>query len=104
MDSGNTKKRVSELDLIFGRRIRDMRIEKGFTQHELAEALGVTFQQLQKYERGNNRISAVALYKIATFLETPITYFFSKNLCIPKGPNNAISKNLLPFLEDLIVL
>ncbi len=48
----------------------------GVSQERLAEALGLTFQQVQKYERGANRVSASKLYDIARFLSVPIAYFF----------------------------
>ena len=48
----------------------------GVSQERLAEALGLTFQQVQKYERGANRVSASKLYEIARFLAAPISYFF----------------------------
>jgi transcriptional regulator with XRE-family HTH domain len=48
----------------------------GISQERLAEALGLTFQQVQKYERGANRISASKLYEIGRFLSTPVSYFF----------------------------
>jgi len=48
----------------------------GVSQERLAEALGLTFQQVQKYERGSNRVSASKLYEIARFLSAPISYFF----------------------------
>lgn len=48
----------------------------GVSQERLAEALGLTFQQVQKYERGSNRVSASKLYEIARFLGSPIAYFF----------------------------
>ena len=49
----------------------------GISQERLAEALGLTFQQVQKYERGANRVSASKLYEISRFLRAPISYFFS---------------------------
>jgi transcriptional regulator with XRE-family HTH domain len=48
----------------------------GVSQERLAEALGLTFQQVQKYERGANRVSASKLYEIARFLSAPVAYFF----------------------------
>lgn len=48
----------------------------GLSQSRLAEALNLTFQQVQKYERGTNRVSASKLYDVARFLEAPISYFF----------------------------
>jgi transcriptional regulator with XRE-family HTH domain len=49
---------------------------QGVSQEKLAEALGLTFQQVQKYERGANRVSASKLYEIAAHLKTPVSYFF----------------------------
>ena len=49
---------------------------QGVSQEKLADALGLTFQQIQKYERGANRVSASKLYEIAAALQAPITYFF----------------------------
>jgi transcriptional regulator with XRE-family HTH domain len=65
-----------ELDGWIGSRIRDRRRMLGLAQHELAEALGISHQQLQKYEAGKNRISASRLWWCADVLDTPIDYFF----------------------------
>lgn len=59
-----------------GMRIRSRRRELGISQEALAEAVGLTFQQIQKYERGSNRVSASTLWEIATHLRAPISYFF----------------------------
>lgn len=64
------------IDLHVGARIRMRRRLLGVSQEKLAEALGLTFQQVQKYERGANRVSASKLYEIARTLQTPVTYFF----------------------------
>ncbi|SEH30966.1 Transcriptional regulator, contains XRE-family HTH domain [Rhizobium sp. NFR12] len=64
------------VDIHVGRRVRMRRNEVGMSQTNLADGLGITFQQVQKYERGTNRISTSKLYEIAIALETPITYFF----------------------------
>jgi transcriptional regulator with XRE-family HTH domain len=66
----------AEVDLHVGRRIRQRRKSLGVTQEQLADSLGLTFQQVQKYERGANRVSASKLYDITNKLETPIEYFF----------------------------
>ncbi|TQV81790.1 helix-turn-helix domain-containing protein [Denitrobaculum tricleocarpae] len=58
------------------RRIHARRVELGMTQKKVAEALGVSFQQFQKYEHAKNRLSAGRLYQLAEILDTPITYFF----------------------------
>jgi transcriptional regulator with XRE-family HTH domain len=59
-----------------GRRIRERRILLGLTQGELAEMIGVTYQQAHKYEHGINRVSAGRLFEIARVLSAPITYFY----------------------------
>lgn len=64
------------VDLHVGRRIRDRRVIIGLSQEKLARAIGVTFQQVQKYERGVNRLGASRLFETATALGVPISYFF----------------------------
>jgi transcriptional regulator with XRE-family HTH domain len=54
-----------DIDALVGRRVRELRLQLGLTQTQLADAIGVTFQQVQKYERGSNRISASKLWLIA---------------------------------------
>ena len=61
------------VDAHVGARIRLRRKMLGLSQSRVAEALGLTFQQVQKYERGTNRVSASKLYDVARFLEAPIT-------------------------------
>ena len=56
--------------------IRERRIMLGLTQQQLAEMIGVTYQQAHKYERGINRVSAGRLFEIARALSAPITYFY----------------------------
>jgi PAS domain S-box-containing protein len=63
-------------DTRFGHRMRERRMMLGMSQTELGAAIGVTFQQIQKYERGINRVSAGTLQKLAATLSVPITYFF----------------------------
>ncbi len=64
------------VDRHVGGRVRLRRKLLGRSQDALAEVLGLTFQQVQKYERGANRISASKLYEIAAALEVPVTFFF----------------------------
>ena len=59
-----------------GWRVRDARSDKGWSQANLGDALGITFQQIQKYEKGVNRVSASTLYRIAKLLGKPIEWFF----------------------------
>jgi transcriptional regulator with XRE-family HTH domain len=69
------KHRRDPEDLEIGQKIRALRIAKGVSQTTIADGLGLTFQQVQKYEKGANRVSAARLQKIAGMLETPITFF-----------------------------
>lgn len=62
-------------DLHVGGRVRTRRKLMGLSQEALAEGIGLTFQQVQKYERGSNRISASKLYEIAVTLKTPMAWF-----------------------------
>ena len=71
-----TGRRITDYDVEVGRRIRLERERAQITQVELAEAIGVAFQQLQKYERGDNRASAGRVMQIAEYLEIPIAEFF----------------------------
>src|SRR5258708_17084910 len=64
------------IDDYVGARIRERRIMLGLTQQQLAEMIGVTYQQAHKYERGINRVSAGRLFEIARALNAPITYFY----------------------------
>ena len=66
---------VTTMDALIGQRLRARRMEQHVSQAELGEHLGVTFQQVQKYEKGVNRIGAVRLQQIANCLETDVTYF-----------------------------
>lgn len=65
------------IDKHVGRQLRWRRKQLNLSQEALAERLGVTFQQVQKYERGANRVSAGRLYELARALDTTITYFFN---------------------------
>ncbi len=68
--------RASSIDRHVGARIRERRIMLGLSQQQMADMIGVTYQQAHKYERGINRISAGRLYEITRVLNVPITYFF----------------------------
>ncbi len=66
----------SPVDRHVGARIRMRRKSLGLSQEKLADALGITFQQIQKYERGTNRVSASKLYEVARTLQLPVQWFF----------------------------
>ena len=67
---------MNEIDAAVGRRIKQRRKEMGLSQTELADAIGVKFQQVQKYESGANRVAASRLWEISEALDVPVTYFF----------------------------
>jgi transcriptional regulator with XRE-family HTH domain len=68
--------RTHDVDRYVGARIRERRIMLGLTQQQLADLIGVTYQQAHKYERGINRVSAGRLFEVAQVLSVPINYFF----------------------------
>lgn len=71
-------KSPSDLDVLIGAKIRAARIAKGMSQEKLGEHIGLTFQQIQKYERGKNRISAGRLDQMAQVLDCPLLWLFGK--------------------------
>lgn len=79
------------IDVHVGSRIRLRRNLLGISQYALADTLGITFQQVQKYERGVNRVSASKLQPIAAAFGVPVSYFFEKTL----GSANGIADNAL---------
>ena len=75
-DLEKTTLSASDVDRLVGDRIRRRRILMGLTQDQLGESLGISYQQIQKYETGANRVSAGRLYLIATRLEVSPGWFF----------------------------
>lgn len=70
------------IDVYVGSRVRLRRTLLGLSQEKLGEAVGLTFQQIQKYERGANRIGASRMYDLAQVLDVPVAYFFDE---MPEG-------------------
>ena len=66
------------VDIHVGARMRQRRTLLGMTQSKLADAVGLTFQQIQKYERGSNRIGSSRLYEFAKVLNVPVSHFFEE--------------------------
>jgi transcriptional regulator with XRE-family HTH domain len=87
----------STVDAHIGSRLRLRRALLGMSQEKLATAVGITFQQIQKYERGTNRISGSRLYDLANALDVPVSFFFDD---MPSGP--ATTAASLPFPEDAL--
>ncbi len=71
-----SKKAPNPIDIHVGSRVRLRRMMMSMSQEKLGEHLGITFQQIQKYEKGTNRIGASRLQHIATVLEVPVSFFF----------------------------
>lgn len=82
----DTRSRTSgpnPIDVHVGGRIRQRRTLIGMTQEKLAKALGLTFQQIQKYERGTNRVGASRLFEISRVMNVPVSYFFEEMSGLP---------------------
>ncbi len=71
-----TRGKPTWVDVHVGQRVRQRRTLLGYSQERLAEALDLTFQQVQKYERGANRVGAGRLFELSKALDVPVTYFF----------------------------
>lgn len=80
------------VDVHVGKRIRHRRWMNGTTQQQLAEAVGIKFQQIQKYETGMNRVSASRLWDIANVLSVDVSFFFEGLEAAPSG--NATTSDL----------
>jgi transcriptional regulator with XRE-family HTH domain len=91
------KKSPNEVDRHIGSRVRARRIMLGMSQEKLADALGLTFQQVQKYEKGVNRVGAARLQQIATALDVPVTFFYD-------GDGKAREVESLLFLDSAFSL
>ncbi len=74
--SGPGRSRAQDVDRYVGARMRERRIMLGLTQQQMAELIGVTYQQAHKYEKGINRVAAGRLYNIAQALGVEVGYFF----------------------------
>jgi transcriptional regulator with XRE-family HTH domain len=102
MRLGVREKRSSQVDAHVGSRIRLRRVSLGMSQKELATPLGLTFQQVQKYERGVNRVSASKLYYLSQTLGVPVSFFFDSMPATPgrKGTSrDAVGADLLAAQE-----
>ena len=71
------KRRATAEDVLIGQKLRALRLDRGLSQSDLGDLVGITFQQLQKYENGANRISAGRLARVAAALKVPVTAFYA---------------------------
>jgi transcriptional regulator with XRE-family HTH domain len=90
------------VDVFVGARVRQRRTLLGMSQERLGEALDLTFQQVQKYERGANRIGAGRLYELSRVLDVPIAYFFEGAPDVSRGgtPTTGVSENAGSYEAD----
>src|SRR3954470_5370752 len=93
-------RRADSRDVDVGKRVRSRRVECGLSQTELANKIGVTFQQVQKYEKGVNRIGASRLQRIAEALEVPITFFFDATPNATMGVSRETSETVFHFMQN----
>ena len=100
--AGPGRSRAQDIDRYVGARMRDRRIMLGLTQQQMAELIGVTYQQAHKYETGINRISAGRLYQIAQALGVEISYFFEE--VDPEKRNRPKPSEMMPQQRMLLEL
>jgi transcriptional regulator with XRE-family HTH domain len=86
-----------DVDRYVGQRLREKRLCTGLSQANLAHQVNITFQQIQKYERGNNRISAGRLYEFSRVLEEPVAFFFTG---LPGQSCTEVSADAQPILPS----
>ena len=91
------KKKAEPIDVQVGANVRALRLAKGLSQYTVGHVLGVTYKQVQKYERGANRIGPSRLMKLAKFLDVPITRFFNDK---DVGRGKGMSKEVTDLLSD----
>ncbi len=99
---GPGRSRAQDVDRHVGARMRERRIMLGLTQQQMAELIGVTYQQAHKYEKGINRIAAGRLYQIAQALGVGISYFFED--IDPTREKAVRSQEMLPQQRMLLEL
>ncbi len=95
MSTVKTKPRPDETDIYVGQKISQARRDKKLSQEKLGAEIGVTFQQIQKYERGVNRVSCGRIAKISKIVERPISWFFpSEYQTIEASSYEAVIKDI----------
>src|SRR5207247_9910393 len=89
----------TQTDVLVGSRVRVRRLELGLSQTALANELGVTFQQVQKYEKGRNRVGASRLSDAAKILSVPVSFFFEDDAAGEKSPTANVG---LPAITEAL--
>lgn len=89
-DAGrNVKRRATAEDVAIGHKLRALRLDRGLSQNQLGQMGGITFQQMQKYEKGVNRVSAGRLARFAAALGVPVTAFYGA--VAPRGRDRSFA-------------
>jgi transcriptional regulator with XRE-family HTH domain len=96
-----TKKSPNPIDKHVGSRVRMRRMMIDMSQEKLGERLGITFQQIQKYEKGTNRIGASRLQQIATVLSVPVGFFF-EGAPVPDGASGFSDVPSPEYVSDFL--
>ena len=97
------KKKPNPIDIHVGTRIRLRRTMLSMSQEKLGEALGITFQQIQKYEKGTNRVGASRLQNISSVLNVPVAFFFEDAPGDPQGGQSGMSEANSPnYVVDFL--
>ncbi len=92
------KKQTNPIDIQVGNRVRIRRMLIGMSQEKLGDLLGLTFQQVQKYEKGVNRIGAGRLYEVARILNVPVDFFYEG--VASSGPDPEAGPPVMEFVSS----
>jgi transcriptional regulator with XRE-family HTH domain len=76
---GDLKGKADNIDKLVSKRLKMRRVMLGLSQQDIGKAVGVSIQQIQKYEKATNRVSSGKLFAIAKYLKVPVTYFYEKS-------------------------
>jgi transcriptional regulator with XRE-family HTH domain len=95
---------IHPVDRLVGRRVRLLRKCQGMSQTELANAIGLTFQQVQKYEKGTNRISASKLFEIAQALNVEVAALFADATASNAGADSEAEDTVVPSRTNLQIV
>ena len=87
-------------DVAIGLRLRNARLQKNLSQSKIGELLGITYQQIQRYESGESKITATSLARIATFLDIPVAYFYCKDSGEQAYPEPLVLLHELRLIEE----
>jgi transcriptional regulator with XRE-family HTH domain len=96
------KQALNPVDKHVGSRARMRRMMLGMSQGKLGDALGITFQQVQKYEKGTNRISASRLQHISHILQVPVAFFFEGAPRQPGQPEGTVETTPPAYVSDFL--